>query len=124
VESVQFWRGEEEPGRPYPLHWAIYVETGLGIGNTYQIIKNSDNYTLNVRHNQPLENRKDWRGSFIVGTVTWVEFSEMERILATVDITYDVPSWNSHDRVMSALVSLSGSGLSGIIVMSQSRLHD
>jgi len=48
----------------------------------------------------------------------------MERILATVDITYDVPSWNSHDRVMSALVSLSGSGLSGIIVMSQSRLHD
>lgn len=48
----------------------------------------------------------------------------MERILATADITHDVPSWNSHDWVMSALVSLSRSRLSGIMVMSQSRLHD
>lgn len=48
----------------------------------------------------------------------------MKRILATVDIVRNVPSWNKHERVMSALISLLGSGLSGITIMSESRLHD
>ncbi|KAG2747057.1 hypothetical protein P692DRAFT_20736616, partial [Suillus brevipes Sb2] len=110
VEVVQPRPGEEEHRRPYPLHWAIYVETGPGIGNTYQITRNSYNYAINIRLDQPPKNRKDWRGSFIVGTVTWAELGEMERILATVDIVRNVPSWNSHDWVMSALISLFGWG--------------
>lgn len=48
----------------------------------------------------------------------------MERILATVDIVRNVPSWNSHDSVMSTLISLLGSGLSDIMIMSESRLHN
>ncbi|KAG2039658.1 hypothetical protein BDR03DRAFT_804772, partial [Suillus americanus] len=124
VEVVQFWRGEKRPQQPYPLHWAIYVETSPGIGNTYQIVGNSNNYAINIKHNQPLENRNDWRGSLIVGTVTWVELGEMERILTTVDIMRDDPGWNSHDWVVSGLIFLSGSGLSGIMIMSESRLRD
>ncbi|KIK41242.1 hypothetical protein CY34DRAFT_40148, partial [Suillus luteus UH-Slu-Lm8-n1] len=106
VEVVQLRPGEEEPRRPYPLHWATCVETGPGIGNTYQITGNSDNYAINIRLDQPLENRKDWRGSFIVGTVTWAELGEMGRTLATVDIVRNIPSWNNDDWVMSALISL------------------
>ncbi|KAG1863830.1 hypothetical protein F4604DRAFT_1783952 [Suillus subluteus] len=124
VEVVQFWRGEKKPQQPYPLHWAIYVETGRGIGNTYQIVGNSNNYAINIRHNQPLENRNNWRGSLIVGNVTWVELCEMERILPTVGIMRSDPNWNSHDWVVSALISLSRSGLSGMMIMSEGRLRD
>ncbi|KAG2096367.1 hypothetical protein BD769DRAFT_1394686 [Suillus cothurnatus] len=119
VEVVQFWRDEERTRRHCPIHWAIYVETGPGIGSTYQIIGNSNNYAIDIRHNQPLQTQNQRYGSIVVGTVTWVELFEMERILATVDI---MPDWNSHDWVMSALVSLSE--LSGIMIMSESRLQD
>jgi hypothetical protein len=67
VEVVQLRPGEE---KPYPLHWAIYVETGLGI---YHITGNSDNYAIDIRIDQPLENRKGWRGIFTVGTATSAE---------------------------------------------------
>ncbi|KIK36928.1 hypothetical protein CY34DRAFT_47457, partial [Suillus luteus UH-Slu-Lm8-n1] len=106
VKDVQSRPGEEEPQRPYPLHWAIYIENGPGMGNTYPITGNSENYAIDIRLDQPLENRKDWRGSFIVGTVAWAGLGEMERILATIDIVRNIPSWNSHDWVMSALMSL------------------
>ncbi|KAG1821677.1 uncharacterized protein BJ212DRAFT_1585691 [Suillus subaureus] len=68
VEVVQFWRGEKEPLQPYPLHWAIYVETSPGIGNTYQLVGNQTNYAIDIRISQPLENSEDLRGSHSVGS--------------------------------------------------------
>ncbi|KAG2364037.1 hypothetical protein BDR07DRAFT_1402555 [Suillus spraguei] len=124
VEVVQFWRGREEPRHYYPFHWAIYVETGHGMGSAYQIIGNINNYAIEIKHNRLFENRKHWRGSFIVGTVTWAELSEMESILGTVQVIRGVPTWNSRSWIASALTSLSMSGLSGITIMSQDRLHD
>ncbi|KAG2073995.1 hypothetical protein BDR04DRAFT_966052, partial [Suillus decipiens] len=124
VEVVQFWRGREEPRQPHPLHWAIYVETGRGMGSVYQIIGNPNNYTIEIKHNRLFENRTHWRGSFIVGTVTWAELGAMESILARVEVIRGVPTWNSRNWVASALVSLSRSGLSGIMIMSQDRLRD
>ncbi|KAG1887008.1 hypothetical protein F4604DRAFT_1916842 [Suillus subluteus] len=115
VEVVQFWRGEEEPLRPYPLHWAIYVETSPGIGNTYQLVGNQKNYAIDIRLSQPLENSEDLRGSYSVGSVSWAELAEMETILLRVDIIHDVPWWNGQDWVDDALRYLKCWGFSGII---------
>ncbi|KAG1841696.1 hypothetical protein DFJ58DRAFT_844944 [Suillus subalutaceus] len=104
VEVVQFWRGEEEPLRPYPLHWAIYVET-----------RNRKNYAIDIRLSQPLENSEDLRGSYSVGSVSWAELAEMETILLRVDIIHDVPWWNGQDWVDDALRYLKCWGFSGII---------
>ncbi|KAG2073066.1 hypothetical protein BDR04DRAFT_958236, partial [Suillus decipiens] len=103
VQVVQFWRGEEEPLRPYPLHWAIYVETSAGIGNTYQIAGNSPDYAIDIRLNQPLENLEDLRGSLIVGRVNKGELDAMEQLLARVAIVRNLPHWNSHNWVEGAL---------------------
>ncbi|KAG2148702.1 uncharacterized protein EDB93DRAFT_1084775 [Suillus bovinus] len=113
VETVQIWRLGKEPQRPYSLHWALYVETSPGIGNTYQIMGTSDNYAIDIRRNRPLEN--DWSKRIIMGTVTLEEIDEMERILTTVDIMHNVPNWNGNDWFMSALVSLSRSELTGMM---------
>ncbi|KAG2038898.1 hypothetical protein BDR03DRAFT_981177 [Suillus americanus] len=115
VEVVQFWRGEREPLRPYPLHWAIYVETSPGIGNIYQLVGNQTNYAIDIRLSQPLENSEDLRGSYSVGSVSWTELAEMEAILLRVDIIHDVPWWNSQDWVDDALRYLKCWGFSGII---------
>jgi hypothetical protein len=48
----------------------------------------------------------------------------MERILATIDIVRNIPSWNGHDWVVSALICILWSGLSSVMIMSESRLHD
>ncbi|KAG2128667.1 uncharacterized protein EDB93DRAFT_406618 [Suillus bovinus] len=103
VQVVQFWRGEEEPRRPYPLHWAIYVETSPSIGNTYQIAGDSTNYAIDIRLNQPLENLEDLRGSCIVGKVNRKELDAMETLLPRVAIMRDLPCWNSHNWVEDAL---------------------
>ncbi|KAG1822143.1 hypothetical protein EV424DRAFT_1399885 [Suillus variegatus] len=103
VQVVQFWRGEEEPRRPYPLHWAIYVETSPGIGNTYQTAGDSENYAINIRLDQPLENPEDLRGSCIVGSVSRTELDAMETLLTRVVIVRDLPCWNSHNWVEDAL---------------------
>ncbi|KAG1774449.1 hypothetical protein EV702DRAFT_1123875 [Suillus placidus] len=103
VQVVQFWRGEEEPRRPYPLHWAIYVETSPGIGNTYQIAGNSKNYAIDIRLNQPLENPEDLGGSCIVGRVNKRELNAMETLLPRVAIVRNLPCWNSHNWVEGAL---------------------
>ncbi|KAG2128086.1 hypothetical protein BD769DRAFT_1639885 [Suillus cothurnatus] len=115
VKVVQFWRGEKESLKPYPLHWAIYVETSPGIGNTYQLVGNQTNYAIDIRLNQPLENSGDLRGSHSVGNVNWTELTEMETILSRVDIIHKLPSWNSQDWVDDALRYLKCWGFSGIV---------
>ncbi|KAG2074282.1 hypothetical protein BDR04DRAFT_1151368 [Suillus decipiens] len=115
VKVVQFWRGEKEPLRPYPLHWAIYVETSPGIGNTYQLVGDQTNYTIDIRLNQPIKNSKDLRGSYSVGSVSWTELVEMETILPRVDIIHGLPWWNSQDWVEDALRYLKCWGFSNII---------
>ncbi|KAG1736010.1 hypothetical protein EDB19DRAFT_1060043 [Suillus lakei] len=125
VQVIQFWRGAKEHRRPYPLHWAIYVETSSGIGNTYEIIGNPTNYAINIRLNQPLANAKDCRGGYVVGRVNWLELDEMERILPRVDIIHNLPCWNSHDWVDDALRYLKCWGFSNIIGETElSRLQD
>ncbi|KAG2096382.1 hypothetical protein BD769DRAFT_1780802 [Suillus cothurnatus] len=103
IKVVQFWRGEKEPLRPYPLHWAIYVETSPGIGNIYQLVGNQTNYAIDIRFNQPVENSEDWRGSYSAGSVNSTELVEMETILPRVDIIHNLPCWNSQDWVDDAL---------------------
>ncbi|KAG2141815.1 uncharacterized protein EDB93DRAFT_1252500 [Suillus bovinus] len=115
VKVVQFWRGEKEPLRPYPLHWAIYVETSPGIGNTYQLVGNQTDYTIDIKLNQPLENSEDSRGSYSVGSVSQAELTELETILPRVDIIHNVPWWNSQDWVDDALRYLKSWGFSDII---------
>lgn len=115
IKVVQFWRGEKEPLRLYPLHWAIYVETSPGIGNTYQLVGNQTNYAIDIRFNQRLENSEDWRGSYSVGSVSSTELAETETILQRVDIIHNLPSWNSQDWVDDALRYLKCWGFSDII---------
>ncbi|KAG1772561.1 hypothetical protein EV702DRAFT_617017 [Suillus placidus] len=125
VKVVQFWRGEKEPLRPYPLHWAIYVETSPGVGNTYQLVGNQKNYAIDIKLNQPLENPKDLRGSYSVGRVSRTELAEMEAILPRVDIIHGIPWWNSQDWVDDALRYLKCWGFSDIVgEMELSRLQD
>ncbi|KAG2135769.1 hypothetical protein DEU56DRAFT_388263 [Suillus clintonianus] len=114
VEIIQLWRGKIGPYRHFPLHWVIYVETDPGIGNTYQVVGNPDNYATDIKLNQPYEKSDNWRGSFSVGTVNWVQLGEMERIISRVQIMHDIPGWNSQDWVASALFSLKCSGFFGI----------
>ncbi|KAG2338879.1 hypothetical protein BDR05DRAFT_1003832 [Suillus weaverae] len=125
VKVVQFWRGEKEPLRPYPLHWAIYVETSPGVGNTYQLVGNQKNYATDIKLNQPLENPKDLRGSYSVGRVSRAELAEMETILPRVDIIHGIPWWNSQDWVDDALRYLKCWGFSDIVgEIELSRLQD
>ncbi|KAG2367866.1 hypothetical protein BDR07DRAFT_1392391 [Suillus spraguei] len=115
VKVVQFWRGAKGPLRPYPLHWAIYVETSPGIGNTYQLVGDQTNYAVDIRLNQPLSNSRDLRGSYSVGSVSWTELVEMETILPRVDIIHSIPWWNGQDWVEDALRYLKCWGFSDII---------
>jgi hypothetical protein len=115
IKVVQFWRGEKEPLRPYPLHWAIYVETSPGIGNIYQLVGNQTNYAIDIRFNQPVENSEDWRGSCSAGSVNSMELAEMETVLPRVDIIHNLPCWNSQDWVDDALRYLKCWGFSDII---------
>ncbi|KAG1797644.1 uncharacterized protein BJ212DRAFT_1465224 [Suillus subaureus] len=103
VEVVQFWQGQKEYLRPYPLHWVIYIPTGPGIGNTYHILGNTDTYTIEFKRNQPHVNPNDWRGSFTVGRVATHQLALLERHLASVPITRHDPRWNSQNWVWECL---------------------
>ncbi|KAG2338088.1 hypothetical protein BDR05DRAFT_1004505 [Suillus weaverae] len=105
IALVQFWRREEEPLKLYPLHWAFYVETGPGVGNTYEVV-GDHSYTFRIRLNQPLENMEDYRGDCCVGIVSEVELAIMEDILATVKVFRKSPLWNNHNWVETALRAL------------------
>ncbi|KAG2029747.1 hypothetical protein BDR03DRAFT_1096222 [Suillus americanus] len=115
IKVVQFWRGEKEHLRPYPLHWAICVETSPNIGNTYQLVGNQTNYAIDIKLNQRLENSEDWRGSYSIGSVSSTELAEMETTLRRVDIIHNLPHWNSQDWVDDALRYLKCWGFSDII---------
>ncbi|KAG0707084.1 hypothetical protein DFH29DRAFT_1066511 [Suillus ampliporus] len=103
VEVVQFWRGRNERGLYNPLHWAIYIPTGVGIGNTYHILGNTDTYTLEFRRHQPHANPGAWRGSYKVGRVAAHRLDQFERDLARVPIMRNDPRWNCQDWVWDAL---------------------
>jgi hypothetical protein len=100
--------------RPYPLQWAIYVETSRGIGNTYQLVGDQTNYAIDIKLNQPLENPDDLRGKYPVGSVSPTELAEMETILPRVDIIHNIPWWNGQDWVDDALRYLKCWGFSKI----------
>ncbi|KAG1863811.1 hypothetical protein F4604DRAFT_1030219 [Suillus subluteus] len=112
IKVVQFWRGEKEHLRSYPLHWAIYVETSPDIGNIYQLVGNQTNYAVDIRLNQHFQNSDDWRGSYSVGSVSSTELAEMVR---RADITHDLLCWNSQDWVDDTLRYLKCWGFSDII---------
>ncbi|KAG0700374.1 hypothetical protein DFH29DRAFT_832635 [Suillus ampliporus] len=103
VEVVQFWRGRDEGGLNNPLHWAIYVPTGGGIGNTYHLWGDTDTYTLHFRRQQPHEDPSAWRGSYKVGRVAAHRLDQFERDLARVRIMWDDPRWDSQSWVWDAL---------------------
>ncbi|KAG1861570.1 hypothetical protein DFJ58DRAFT_777423 [Suillus subalutaceus] len=114
IKVVQFWRGEKEHLRPYPLHWAICVETRPDIGNTYQLVGDQTNYAIDIKLNQRLP-KSDERGSYSVGSVSSTELDEMETTLRRVDIIHNLPCWNSQDWVDDALRYLKCWGFSDII---------
>ncbi|KAG0700355.1 hypothetical protein DFH29DRAFT_932156 [Suillus ampliporus] len=103
VEVVQFWRGRDEGRLNNPLHWAIYVPTGGGIGNTYHLWGDTDTYTLHFRRQQPHEDPSAWRGSYKVGRVAAHRLNQFERDLARVCIMWDNPRWDSQSWVWDAL---------------------
>ncbi|KAG2128953.1 uncharacterized protein EDB93DRAFT_147118 [Suillus bovinus] len=103
VEVVQFWQGQIEYLRPHPLHWVIYVPTGPDIGNTYHLLGNKENYTLEFRRNQPHINPDDWRGSHTMGRVAASKLALFEWHLSSVPIMYDDPRWNSQNWVWDCL---------------------
>ncbi|KAG2135777.1 hypothetical protein DEU56DRAFT_388313 [Suillus clintonianus] len=110
IEVVQFWRGQKERLQPYPLHWAIYIPTGPGIGNTYHILGNTDTYTIDFRCNQPYPNPDAWRGSFRVGRIAAHQLTALERYLASIPITRHDPSWNCQSWVWDSLRHLRHQG--------------
>ncbi|KAG2029748.1 hypothetical protein BDR03DRAFT_975593, partial [Suillus americanus] len=83
IKVVQFWRGEKEHLRPYPLHWAICVEISPGIGNAYQLVGNQTNYTIDIRFNQPRQSSPKWR--------------QPSKELISYTIFRALPCWNSQD---------------------------
>ncbi|OJA13696.1 hypothetical protein AZE42_10924 [Rhizopogon vesiculosus] len=103
VEVIQFWRGQRAPGRPYPLHWAIYIPTGPGIGNTYEILGNIDTFTINFRRNQPHQNTHAWRGSFLVCRLPIHQLAQFETLLATVPVMRNDQRWNCQNWVWDGL---------------------
>ncbi|OAX40092.1 hypothetical protein K503DRAFT_799096 [Rhizopogon vinicolor AM-OR11-026] len=103
VEVVQFWRGQKAPGRPYPLHWAIHIPTGPGIGHTYQIIGNTDNYTLHFQRNQPHQDPDAWRGSFTVGRLPVHQLAQFEALLANIPVMRNEQRWNCQNWVWDGL---------------------
>ncbi|KAG1766848.1 hypothetical protein EV702DRAFT_980562, partial [Suillus placidus] len=104
------WQGEEEPLKLYPLHWAFYVETGPGVGNTYEVVGDHNTYTFRIRLNQPLGNQEDYCGGCCVGIVSEAELAIMGDILATVKVFRNIPFWNNHNWVVTALRALRDSG--------------
>ncbi|KIK45354.1 hypothetical protein CY34DRAFT_78130, partial [Suillus luteus UH-Slu-Lm8-n1] len=104
IALFQFWRGQEEPNRLYPLHWAFYIETGPDVGNTYEVVGDENTYTFRTRVNQLLENKEDHRGGCYVGRVNSdAELVKMGDILAKVEIHRNLPFWNSNSWVETAL---------------------
>ncbi|KAG1876170.1 hypothetical protein C8R48DRAFT_374376 [Suillus tomentosus] len=110
IALVQFWRGQKEPLRPYPLHWALYVETGPGVGNTYEIVGDQSTYTFRVTVNQPLANKEDYHGCCYLGRVSEAKLPRMGAILAKIEVFRNCPVWNIHDWVGTALRTLRDSG--------------
>ncbi|KAG2156754.1 uncharacterized protein EDB93DRAFT_1078998, partial [Suillus bovinus] len=110
IALLQFWRGEQEFLRPYPLHWALYVETSPDVGNTYEIVGDQNTYTFRMTENQPFEH-KGYRGGCCVGRLnSEEELALMGDILKKVEIFQDIPTWNSHNWVKTALRTLRHSG--------------
>ncbi|KAG1751389.1 uncharacterized protein EDB91DRAFT_1045626 [Suillus paluster] len=103
VELVQFWRGRNERGLANPLHWAIHVPTGHGIGNTYHLLGDSETYTVEYRRQRPHVEPSAWRGSFKVGRVAAHRLGEFERDISRVHIIWDDPAWNSQNWVWDVL---------------------
>jgi hypothetical protein len=103
IEVVQFWRGQKGPGRPYPLHWAIYIPTGPGIGNTYEIIGSTETYARNLQRNQPHQNPTCWRGSFTVGRLPVHRLAQFEALLASVPVIRGDQRWTSQNWVWDSL---------------------
>ncbi|KAG1893838.1 uncharacterized protein F5891DRAFT_1195864 [Suillus fuscotomentosus] len=110
IALVQFWRGQKEPLRPYPLHWALYVETGPGVGNTYEIVGDQSTYTFRMTVDQPLANKEGYRGCCYLGRVSEAKLPRMGAILAKIEVFRNCPIWNSHDWVETALRTLRDSG--------------
>lgn len=111
--------------QPYPLQWAIWVETGPRIGHTFKLVGDQTNYAIDIRLHQPLENWHNLRGSYCVGTVNRKELDEMESILQRVDIIHNIPWWNDQDWVDDALRYLRCWGFSNIVGEAElARLQD
>ncbi|KAH7888507.1 hypothetical protein F5I97DRAFT_1802748 [Phlebopus sp. FC_14] len=103
IEVVQFWRGEKAPGRPYPLHWAIFVRTAPGRGNYYQVVGNMDTFAASFTRNVPLQNPHAWRGSHLVGWVAPSFLHVLERHFALVPVIRYSREWNCQNWVREAL---------------------
>ncbi|KAG2032114.1 hypothetical protein BDR03DRAFT_1002803 [Suillus americanus] len=96
----------------YLLRWALYVETGQDVGNTYEIVGEQDSYTFRMTENQPLENKDRCGGCYVGRLNSDTELALMGDILKKVEVFQNNLAWNSHDWVETALTTLGDSGFS------------
>ncbi|KAG1751171.1 hypothetical protein EDB19DRAFT_1846179 [Suillus lakei] len=87
----------------YPPDWAIWIPTGPGVGNTYQIIGDQDTYTLDIRRNQPKVIPYPGQTSVHVGRVAAHKLAVLEKCLIGRPITHHDPKWNPRYWVWEAL---------------------
>jgi hypothetical protein len=88
----------------------LYVETGSGIGNTYEIIGDQDSYTFSMTENQPLENKDCYGRCYVRSLDSETVLALIRDNLKKVEVFRNNPAWNSHDWVETALRTLRDSG--------------
>ncbi|KIJ67987.1 hypothetical protein HYDPIDRAFT_25439 [Hydnomerulius pinastri MD-312] len=123
IEVVQFWRGEKAPGRPFPLHWAIFVRTFPGRGNYYEVVGNTDTFTPTVTHNVPERNPSAWRGTHVVGFVAPSHLHVLERHLGQVPVVRHCREWNCQNWVYDGLKRLNWENLYTDVHLNMARLQ-
>ncbi|KAH7911113.1 hypothetical protein BJ138DRAFT_1186261 [Hygrophoropsis aurantiaca] len=123
IEVIQFWRGKNHKGYPYPLHWAIFIPTSPGRGHTYEVLGNIDSFTFHSVRDAPHHSPTMWRGSFTAGYVPITHLSFMEEILRRVPIVRSNLDWNCQNWVSDALGRLRMHGLSINSAVSHSTLR-
>ncbi|KAG1751205.1 hypothetical protein EDB19DRAFT_1824923 [Suillus lakei] len=95
---------------PLNIEWSIWVPTGPGIGNNYQIIKDEGSCFLNIRHGQPKAHPHAWSSSFVVGKVPVHQLLLLETYLTSQPMFPEDPDWNPRRWILDALSTLRAIG--------------
>lgn len=113
LKVTQSWRGQDDSGKPLPLHWAITVQTAgtdqAPVGNIYNAAGNIDTFYYEVLHDVPLDNA-NWRGGLTVATIQKEDLVRVEKIFSGVPTFRHDFKWNCQNWVWAALRELRQAG--------------